>query len=288
MKLDRLCLRHVNGQIKRMGVLNKTAKIVRKDLLVSDEVFDGDVSEKRQSSSVPNSLVKLISTILEGGEPSRELSAGLQKVSVNLSQLIRFNGVKQKHREGTQKFRHSRNNEPPLPVLNGLMVQARTGKRKLADRLASSVSISYDCVMNLRRSISNQVWMEYQANGLVCPVDLKKNVFTTAAIDNLNHNRSSANAEFSFHGTTVSNFQHADYHLSLPSFRVNAKNSGRGKQGKLPVSYTHIQPIVLGNQSPQFLLTLIQICSSWMDLDLHTLTNGCKNCRLNLKTSKSE
>ena len=77
-------------------VLNKAAKIMRKDLLVSNEIFEYDVSEKRQSRSVPNFLVKLISMILEGGEPSGELSAGLRKVSVNPSQLIRFNSVKQK------------------------------------------------------------------------------------------------------------------------------------------------------------------------------------------------
>ena len=139
-------------------------------------------------------------------EPSRELSAGLQKFSVNLSQLIRFNNVKQKCRE-KQKFRHSKNNEPPLPVLNGLMVDARKGKRKLVDQLAAKgVSISYDHAMNLRKSISNQVCMEYQANGLVCSVDLKKNVFTTAAIDNLYHNPSSATTKSSFHGTTKSVF----------------------------------------------------------------------------------
>ena len=69
------------------------------------------------------------------------------------------------------------------------MVHARTGKRKLVDWLAvEGVSISYDFAMNLRRSISIQVCMEYQANSLVCPVDLKKNVFTTVATDNLDHN----------------------------------------------------------------------------------------------------
>ena len=67
MKLDGLCLRHVHGQMKRMKVRNKAAKILRKDLLVTDEVFEGDVSEKRQSRSAPNSLVKLISMIFEGG-----------------------------------------------------------------------------------------------------------------------------------------------------------------------------------------------------------------------------
>ena len=75
------------------------------------------------------------------------------------------------------------------------MVHARTIKRKLVDRLAEEgVSISYDCVMNLRRSISSSVCMEYQANDLVCPVDLEKNVFTTAAIDNLDHNPSFAHS----------------------------------------------------------------------------------------------
>ena len=57
------------------------------------------------------------------------------------------------------------------------MVHARTGRRNLADWLAAEgVSVSYERVMNLKRSISNQGCMEHQANGLVCLVDLKKNV----------------------------------------------------------------------------------------------------------------
>ena len=85
-------------------MLNKAAKLVRKDLLVSDEIFEGDVLEKRRNRSVPNSLVKLISMIFEGGEPSRELPAGLRKVPVNLSQLIRFNSMKQKRGEEHGNF----------------------------------------------------------------------------------------------------------------------------------------------------------------------------------------
>ena len=48
----------------------------------------------------------MISKILKGGKPSHELSADIQKVSVNLSQLISLKSVKQKRREGTQKFCH--------------------------------------------------------------------------------------------------------------------------------------------------------------------------------------
>ena len=72
--------------------------------------------------------------------------------------------------------------------------------------------------------------MAYQAMGLVWPLDLKKNLFTTAAIDNEDHNTSSATAESSFHGTTMFVIQHADNHLSLLSFRVDANNSERRKQ----------------------------------------------------------
>ena len=89
-------------------MLNKAAKLVRKDLLVSDEIFEGDVLEKRRNRSVPNSLVKLISMIFEGGEPSRELPAGLRKVPVNLSQLIRFNSMKQKRGEEYGNFATSK------------------------------------------------------------------------------------------------------------------------------------------------------------------------------------
>ena len=94
-------------------------------------------------------------------------------------------------------------------------MHASSRKGKLVDRLvAEGVSISCDRVMNLRGSISNQVFMEYQANGLTCPVDLKNNVFTAATIDNLDHNPNSATAESFFHGTTISVFQDADYHWS--------------------------------------------------------------------------
>ena len=90
--------------------------------------------------------------------------------------------------------------------------------------------------------------IEYQGNGLVCPIDLKNNVFTTAPIGNLYHNPSSATAKSSFHGTTIGSticfYIYVDYHFSLLLFRVDANNSGRRKQWKLPVPYTDAQPTV--------------------------------------------
>ena len=60
----------------------------------------------------------------------------------------------------------------------------------MVDRLeAEGASISYERVMNLRRSISNQGCMEHQANVLVCPIDLKKNVHILFRANNLMMNK---------------------------------------------------------------------------------------------------
>ena len=83
---------------------------------------------------------------------------------------------------------------------------------------AEGFSISYDRVMNLRSSISNQEpgvqGVPSQRSGLSC-------WFKTECVHSSYYwqsrpNPSSATAESSFHGTTISVFQHADYHLSFP------------------------------------------------------------------------
>ena len=132
------------------------------------------VSEERQLQSVPAPLLKLVAMILEGGNPDRILSEALQKVSVNIAQLIQFNCVKEKRREGITELRHSKKNEPPLSVLIGLMVHAKTGKRKLVEELSGQgVSISYEQVHEIQRSISNQVCRKYNSDGFVCPSELQ-------------------------------------------------------------------------------------------------------------------
>ena len=232
-------------------ILVRAAKIVRKGLLTKDAVVDGNVSIQCQFQSVPVALMKLVGMILEGGNPDHIMSTGLQKVSVNTAQLIRFNRVKEKRREGITKFCHSKKNEPPLPVLIGLMVHEKTGKRKLVARLSShGVSISYERVREIRRSISNQVCMKYNSEGFGCPSELQYNLFTTSAIDNVDHNPTSSTAETSYHGTTISVFQHADVPAIPKTFSIEHFTSGRSARLKLPESYTEIKPTRAGKPEP--------------------------------------
>ena len=71
------------------------------------------------------------------------------------------------------------------------------------DSLADE-GMTYNLVSENHQIISNQICIEYQERGIVCPFQLQSHVFTNAAIENLDHNLTSATAQNSFHGTTIS------------------------------------------------------------------------------------
>ena len=64
------------------------------------------------------------------------MTTNVEGITVNISQLIRFNAVKNKRRSPTFT-RHAKTNEPPLPVLIGLLVHAKTRTKSLIERLAA-------------------------------------------------------------------------------------------------------------------------------------------------------
>ena len=49
----------------------------------------------------------------------------------------------------------------------------------------------------------------FQQDQVVCPPKLQNNLFTTAAVDNIDHNPSSTTTTDSYHGTGISLFQHS-------------------------------------------------------------------------------
>ena len=46
-----------------------------------------------QESSVPTILVRLVSMILEGGKPNRELNESQRRIACNIAQIIQFNAT---------------------------------------------------------------------------------------------------------------------------------------------------------------------------------------------------
>ena len=75
----------------------------------------------------------------------------------------------------------------------------------------------------------------------VCPPQLKGGLFTTAAVDNIDHNQSSTSVHDSFNGTGTSLFQHSDSDFTgVQRFQEKA--------AKLPDLHTKVFPLALLRQ----------------------------------------
>ncbi len=60
--------------------------------------------------------------------------------------------------------------------------------------------------------MGNRVCEQYHSDSFVCSPNWFQGLFTTAAVDNIDHNTSSTTATSSFHGTGISLFQHPNEH----------------------------------------------------------------------------
>ena len=104
-------------------------------------------------------------------------------------------------------------------------------------------SIPYHRVLEISAKLGEAVVAKYVDDGVVCPPILKKGLFTTSAIDKIDHNPTATTASTSFHGTSVSVFQHID---TGGEERDPLKLTDGTKKSKgfpdLPEAYTNIRP----------------------------------------------
>ena len=66
------------------------------------------------------------------------------------------------------------------------------------------ISISYDRVLEVSAQLGDAAVAKYVEDGVVCQPDLRSGLFTTAAMDNIDHNPTATTATSSFHGTSIS------------------------------------------------------------------------------------
>jgi hypothetical protein len=124
---------------------------------------------------------------------------------------MKFNSVKHARSQvdTVSSVKHSTVQETPIPIYVGLVLHAHTRKRELVDKAFHlGLSISYDRVQRLSAEMGNSVCQHFHTEQVVCPPTLRKNVHTSAAVDNLDHNPSSTTANDSLHGTAISLMQH--------------------------------------------------------------------------------
>ena len=212
-----------------------------------------------KEKSVPQLLLVLVSMVLEGPSINDHIVDATTPAALAIAQMLKFNSIKHKRTQHAQgpalSVRHSVAQETPVPIYIGLMLHTHTRKRELIDKMAHlGMSISYDRVLRLSTQMGNKVCEQFHHEQVVCPPKLRANVFTTAAVDNIDHNPSSATAKESFHGTAISLFQH-------PSFAGEGLSQGTAIVGgsgdtnsrtlnHLPHYYTEVPPVASSMMKP--------------------------------------
>ena len=88
----------------------------------------------------------------------------------------------------------------------------------------------------------------------MCPPKLRSGLFTTSAVDNIDHNPSSTTAQGSFHGTGISLFQHPSIDFgghNQECLVLNPNDISRKRTiSQLPDAYTGIPPVILQEKEP--------------------------------------
>ena len=119
--------------------------------------------------------------------------------------------------------------------------------------------------MDLSTKMGNKVLNHYEEQNLVCPPSLKLNLFTTSALDNIDHNPSSTSSEDSFHRTGISLFQHQDHKDDGldQAISESAQMKEKKKLSNLPECSAEVCPVSKFNDKPE-----IKDYAS-LDIDVH-------------------
>ncbi|KAE8738915.1 hypothetical protein FOCC_FOCC015593 [Frankliniella occidentalis] len=227
------------------------AGVIREDIFAQEKYDWQDISKEAQYSCVPKSLRLLLKILLNGPTPETDIDV-FDPIVNSLSQIIRYHTVKRK-RASERTRRHDRSKECPVPVYMGLKLYAETRQKKMVENAHKmGVSISYDRVQDIIIDIANRNAAHYEAQGVVCPPSMKKNVFTTAAADNFDHNTSSTTAAGSFHGTAISLLQHPTTTQTEPSWQPLPSVSTGKTVTPLPKDFSDVQPCFLNPKDAKF------------------------------------
>ena len=224
------------------------AQIVRRHIFGEAKPFNG-FPEECQEDSVPKLLLTLVNMVLEGPSIKDQMEEATSPAALTIAQLLKFNSVKHKRAPDTAAFvRHSTAQETPVPLYIGLMLHAHTSKRELVDKMAHlGLSVSYDCVFQLSTQMGNHVCQQFHREQVVCTPQLRGHVFTTAAVDNIDHNPSSTTARDSFHGTAISLIQHPSFvgeGTDRSLLVLSGPERGCSKSiDRLPAYYTEVPPV---------------------------------------------
>ena len=171
-------------------ILSKAANILRKHMLAHEWKFDGRFYADSVENSIPPTLQQFVCMVEHGIDIKLQIEFGSSKTDLAVAQLLQYNCYP--HKANISTFRHSKNRETLFPIFMGLSLYRKTRKRGLVELLHDhGLSVPYDRVLQISAQLGDAAVARYTEDGVVCPLELRKGLFTTAPMDNIHHNPTS-------------------------------------------------------------------------------------------------
>ena len=174
------------------------------------------------------SLLEIVATVLNGPNIKVQSSSStIPQPVLTIFQLLMSNSkIRRWENQHTLRTKRSQVRATPFLIYLGVLVHTKTRKRKLVDCLYElGLSISYDRVLIISAELGDNICLYYKIEKAVYPTELKGGLFTTEAVDNIDHNSSCTNSHDSFHKTGISLFHYLDQEFSGTSGVVTAQTS---------------------------------------------------------------
>lgn len=154
----------------------------------------------------------MLITMIIYGTNIKDKTSYLSQPALSLSQLIMFHSCVRRRHQPSSHTRHSEQRETPLPLFVGALVPSRTRSKDLVSTLYRvGLSVSYDYVLGLSADLGNTAISHFKIIKTVCPPKLNIGVFTTSALDNINHDPTLSSKR-----TGILSW---DRHITFPAFR---------------------------------------------------------------------
>jgi hypothetical protein len=115
-------------------LLEKAAKILRKDMINHKFTFDDHLNEVTVDKAVPSSLVEFVCIIEHGIDVKTQLEIGSFKIDLAMAHLLQYNCFTD-FKESSPNSRHIKDRETPFPIFMGMPVYAKTRKKGLVEMM---------------------------------------------------------------------------------------------------------------------------------------------------------
>ena len=167
------------SQHDKVITIEKTAQILRKQMLQCKSQFNGNFNDEYIKKCVPGQLLQFVQSTLNGVQINSDVQTELSNEDRSLAHLLQFNCHRTYKKNGSF-HKHSSERETAFIVFLGLSIYLRARKEKLMDILyENGLSISFNRVLDKFKVIGDSIVSRYVRNGVVYYLCMRMGVFTT-------------------------------------------------------------------------------------------------------------